>query len=188
MLAGLLAPLRLPERTLEALDAVVEAVGNLGPMRSELTRVRKQTEPLGELIPTLERLVEQTKPLGRLIPTLQRLLKQTEPLGELIPTLERVLKQTEPLGELLPALERLEERLGTRLDSVHEVVVALESADSHLNSTVADLAREVAAMHKTLNGLQGDVQSVTDRLPDASRGPLEKARDVLSGGPAQDKE
>ena len=176
MLAGLLAPLRLPERTLEALDAVVEAVGNLGPMRSELTRVRKQTEPLGELIPTLERLVEQTKPLGRLIPTLQRLLKQTE-----------------PLGELLPALERLEERLGTRLDHVHEVAVALESADSHLNSTVADLAREVAAMHKTLNGLQDDVQSVTDRLPDASRGPLEKARDVLSGGaasggPAQDRE
>ena len=152
ILAGLLAPLRLPERTLEALDALVEAVGNLGPMRSELTRVRKQTEPLAELIPTLERL----------------------------------LKQTEPLAELLPALERLEETLATKLDSVHEVVETLEAEDSHLNTTVADLARGVAAMHKTLSGLQDDVQSVTDRLPDASRGPLEKARDVLSGGPAQE--
>ena len=171
MLAGLLAPLRLPERTLDALDAVVEAVANLGPMRSELTRVRKQTEPLGELIPTLERL-----------------LKQTEPLTELIPTLERLLKQTEPLVELLPALEGLEETLATKLDSVHEVVVALEGKDSHLNATVGDLAREVAAMHKTLTGLQDDVQSVTDRLPDASRGPLEKARDVLTGGPAQEQE
>ena len=151
LLTGLLAPLRLPERTLDALDVLVEAVGNLGPMRSELTRVRKQTEPLGELIPTLERL----------------------------------LKQTEPLGELLPALERLEERLGTRLDSVHDVVVALEAEDSHLNTTVADLGREVGAMHKTLSGLQDDVQSVTERLPDASRGPLEKARDAFSGGPAQ---
>jgi len=137
ILAGLLAPLRLPERTLEALDALVEAVGNLGPMRSELTRVREQTEPL---------------------------------------------------DGLLPALERLEERLGTRLDSVHEVVVALESKDSHLNATVADLLREVAVMHKTLNGLQDDVQSVTERLPDASRGPLEKARDVLTGSGDQDKE
>ncbi|MBA3358908.1 MAG: hypothetical protein H0U20_05580 [Thermoleophilaceae bacterium] len=154
ILAGLLAPLRLPERTLEALDALVEAVGNLGPMRSELTRVRKQTEPLAELIPTLERL----------------------------------LKQTEPLAELLPALERLEETLATKLDSVHEVVETLEAEDSHLNTTVADLARGVAAMHKTLSGLQDDVQSVTDRLPDASRGPLEKARDVLTGGPAQEQE
>ena len=80
------------------------------------------------------------------------------------------------------------ERLGTRLDSVHEVVVALESKDSHLNATVADLLREVAAMHKTLNGLQDDVQSVTARLPDASRGPLEKACDVLTGSGDQDKE
>ncbi len=206
ILSGLLAPLRLPERTLEALDALVEAVGNLGPMRSELTRVRKQTEPLDELIPTLERLLKQTKPLGeliptlerllkhtepldQLIPTLERLLKQTEPLDQLIPTLERLLKQTEPLDELLPALGRLEERLGTRLDSVHEVVVALESEDSYLNSTVGGLSREVAAMHNTLTELQGDVQSVTERLPDASRGPLEKARDVLSGGAAaQEKE
>ena len=154
MLAGLLAPLRLPERTLDALDAVVDAVANLGPMRSELTRVRRQTQPLGELIPTLERLLEQTK----------------------------------PLGELLPALERLEERLGTRLDSVHDVVVALEAEDSHLNTTVADLGREVGAMHKTLSGLQDDVQSVTDRLPDASRGPLEKARDVLTSGSAGGQE
>jgi len=135
ILAGLLAPLRLPERTLEALDTLVEAVENLGPMRSELTRVREQTAPL---------------------------------------------------GELLPALEHLEERLGTRLDSIHEVVAALENEDSHLNATVADLAREIGAMHKTLSGLQDDVQSVTNRLPDASRGPLEKARDVLSGGPAQE--
>jgi predicted nuclease with TOPRIM domain len=135
ILAGLLAPLRLPERTLEALDTLVEAVENLGPMRSELTRVREQTAPL---------------------------------------------------GELLPALEHLEERLGTRLDSIHEVVAALENEESHLNATVADLAREIGAMHKTLSGLQDDVQSVTNRLPDASRGPLEKARDVLSGGPAQE--
>ena len=153
ILSGLLAPLRLPERTLEALDALVKAVGNLGPMRSELTRVRKQTEPLGELIPALERLH----------------------------------KQTEPLGELIPALERLEESLGTRLDSLNEIVVALEGDDSHLVAAVGGLDRKVSAMHKTLSGLQNDVQSVTDRLPDPNRGPLEKARDALTGSSSDEE-
>ncbi len=105
ILAGLLAPLRVPERTLLALDALVEAVGNLGPMRAELTCVREQTEPLGEL----------------------------------------------PL-----ALERLEDR--------------------------------VTALHATLSSLQEDVQSVTERMPDASRGPFEKVHDVLTRGPADEKE
>jgi chromosome segregation ATPase len=193
LLAGLLAPLRLPERALDALEGLVEAAGNLGPMRSELTRVREQTEPLGELLPTLEHLEES------LSTQLDSLHKQTEPLGELLPALQHLEerlstqldslhKQTEPLGELLPALEHLEERLGTRLDSVHEVVVELESEDSYLNSTVAALNREVNAMHKTLRGLQDDVQSVTERLPDASRSPLEKAKDVLTGGAAQGAE
>jgi len=136
----------------------------------------------------LERIRKQTDPLAKLLPALERIRKQTDPLGELLPALERLRKQTEPLAELLPALDRLEERLGTRLDSVHEVVVALESKDSYLNSTVADLNRELAAMHKTLDGLKDDVRSVTERMPDASRGPLEKARDVLSGGSASEKE
>lgn len=152
-MSGLLAPLRLPERTLEALDALVKAVGNLGPMRSELTRVRKQTEPLGELIPALERLHKQTK----------------------------------PLGELIPALERLEESLGTRLDSLNEIVVALEGDDSHLVAAVGGLDRKVAAMHKTLTGLQNDVQSVTDRLPDPNRGPMERARDALTGSSSDEE-
>ena len=154
ILSGLLAPLRLPERALAALETLAETAQNLGPMRSELTRVREQTEPLGELMPTLERL----------------------------------LKQTEPLSDLLPALQRLEERLGTRLDSLHGVVVALEGDDSHLNAAVGELHREVAAMHKTLYGLQDDVQRITDRLPDPSRGPLEKARDVLGGSGDEEKQ
>jgi len=114
VLAGLLAPLRLPERVLEALD-------ELRLMRSELTRVREQTEPLAELMPAIKRLV----------------------------------KQTEPLSELIPALDSLK--------------------------------KELVAMHKTLDGLQDDVQSVTDRLPDASKGPFQKAHDVLTGGPADPK-
>ena len=59
--------------------------------------------------------------------------------------------------------------------------MALEGGESHLNNGVRDLGRELAAVHKIIAGLQDDVEGITDRLPIPSRGPLEKARDVLTG-------
>ena len=143
LLAGLLAPLHLPERILEALD-------ELRLMRSELTRVREQTEPLVEMMPALQRLV----------------------------------KQTEPLSELLPALDSLKKQIREELEQLRELIVALEGDESHLNVTARKLVDELLAMHKTLDGLQDDVQSVTERLPDASKNPLQKAHDALTGGAA----
>ncbi len=157
LLGSLLAPLRLPERVLEALDALAESTRELRPIRSELTRVGKQTEPLADLI---------------------------------------------------PVLEGLRQDLGTRLDSVREVVQALESDESHLNSAVTDLSvkvsalndvlapvdarlatieaaterlgHEVGAIHETLNGVQGDIQRITGLR--GERGPMERARDALTSG------
>jgi len=180
VLTELLAPLRLPERLLEALD-------ELRPMRLELTRVRKQTEPLAELLPALQ------------------------PLDELRPMrleLTRVRKQTEPLAELLPALQQLEEVLGARLGTVHEVVAALESDESHLNRTtkelgvkvqalsdvlapvddrlatiehaVHELVAEVGTMRETLGGVKDDIQRTTGLR--GERGVMERARDVFTGG------
>jgi len=147
VLAGLLAPLRLPERVLQALD-------ELRPMRFELTRVREQTEPL---------------------------------------------------PDLLPALEHLEEVLGTRLDAVHDVVVALRaksristarrkswaprwapsptSLRRHLATmerVIHDLAGEVGAVHETIVGVKDDIQRTTGLRGD--RGMMERARDVITGG------
>ncbi len=150
MLAGLLAPLRLPERVIGALDSLVEATRELSPMRSELTRVREQTEPLADLLPALERLI----------------------------------KQTEPLSELLPALESVKTELAEQLERTQRLIVALEGDESHLNLNAGKLVDELVAMHKTVEELQDDVQSVTERLPDPSKGPLQKAHDVLSGGAA----
>ena len=149
MLSGLLAPLRLPERVLEALD-------ELRPMRLELVRVRDQTEPL---------------------------------------------------GDLLPALQRLEDHLGTRLDAVHDVVVALESEESHLNATIKEmgakvgdltealapvddrlvtvertvrgLSDELKAIHETINSLKEDIQRITGLS--GERGVMERARDAITG-------
>ena len=162
LLAGLLAPLRLPERALEALDVLSDTARG---MQSELTRVREQTEPLAGLMPAVEQIIRQTE----MVPAINR-------------TVERIREQAEPLAQLLPALDRLEERLGGGLDSLHETIIGLEGEESHLNKSVGELVEELRGMHKTVAGLQDDVQRITDRLPDPDRGPLEKAKDALTGG------
>jgi len=37
-------------------------------------------------------------------------------------------------------------------------------------------------MHETVQAFEATVERITDRLLDPSRGPLEKGRDVLTGG------
>ena len=130
VLARLLAPLRLPERVIDALESLADAAPELGAMRSELVRVREQSAPL---------------------------------------------------VELLPALERLEQSLGARVDTLGDVIERLASEESHLNQTVGELAAELEAMHQTIHGLQDHVEKITNHLPDPGRGPLEKARDALTG-------
>ncbi len=159
----MLAPLRIPERVIEALGSLAEAAREVGPMRAELTRVREQTEPLDRLMPAVEQLLEST-----------------EPVPEMLSVVERISRQAEPLAELLSSLERVEDGLGQRIDSLRVVVGSLESEDSYLNKTVAELVGELGAMHETLTGLKSDVRSLTDRMPDRNRGPLEKARDALT--------
>lgn len=165
MLAGLLYPLRLPERLLAAFDSLAAAGSELRPIREELVRVREQTEPLHDLMPAVERIISHTE----LVPAV-------------LDKVESIRKEAKPLAELMPALERLEEHLGSRLDSLHETIVALEGQESHLNTNIVKVLDELAAMHKTVAGLQDDLQRVTDRLPDPNRSPLEKAKDLISGG------
>jgi hypothetical protein len=57
-------------------------------------------------------------------------------------------------GSGLPGVLLLPLRLPTkgRLESVHEVVSALESDQSHLNRAAQDMAGELAAMHEASRG------------------------------------
>lgn len=185
MLTGLLARLRLPERVFDALE-------ELRTIRIELTRVRKQTEPLEELLPALQNIEEA---LGNRLQSVHDELTQ-------------VREQTKPVDDLLPTLERLEEALGSRFDAVHEVVVALESEDSHLNRSTSKLAtqvelihdilapingrlaiversinelgHEVATINKNLLGVNDDIQRITGLR--GERGIMERARDAITGG------
>ncbi len=164
LFGGLLAAVRLPERVTEALDSMVEAAQELGPMRAELIRVREQIEPLADLPRVAKRIGSQ----AALLP-------------EVLAVTQRIQERAEPLGELLPALEGLEEALGARVDSLRQVVGGLESEESQLNARVQELVRELGGIQETTSALQGNVEQITDRLPDPSEGPLRKARDVLIG-------
>ena len=125
MLGSLLAPPRVPERVMEALT---EAGRELGLIRSEVTRVREQTEPL---------------------------------------------------AELLPALESLKSGLDARLDSLHDVVAALESEESFLNETVHEMTRELRAVHETLAGLQ----TTSSASPSISPGDVGRYRRFVTCSP-----
>ncbi|MDQ3632134.1 MAG: hypothetical protein M3417_12860 [Actinomycetota bacterium] len=96
---NLLAPLRLPERVLEALDELAE----LRSIRLELTRVREQTEPLGELLPALKGL--------------------NEDLGTRLDALHEILA---PVDERLTTIERTTGELASEMRALHETVRAVQ--------------------------------------------------------------
>lgn len=159
LLSGLLAPLRLPER---ALDALAGAAADLSAIRSELSEMRTQTEALAEL-------PELTRELRSLI----------EPMP---PTVGRISAQAEPLEEMLPALDRLEQSVVKRLEATQETMKVIERDEARLNEQVETLCGEIGDLKRTINGLKDDVEKITERLPDPTHGPLDKVRDVLTGG------
>ena len=57
---------------------------------------------------------------------------------------------------------------------------ALEGEQSHLNRGVVALVGELRAMHETVTEVKGDVKTLTDRMPDSNRGPLDRARDIFT--------
>ncbi len=158
LLSGLMAPLRFPERALEAL---ARAADDLTEIRSELISMREQNEPLAELVPLTKEIKERIEPMP--------------------PTVERISGQAEPLEELLPALVRLEQAVVGRLEAAQETMKALERDEARLNDQVATLCREVGTLRATVSGLKGDVERITERLPDPTHGPLDKVRDALVG-------
>ena len=191
MLTSLLAPLRLPERVLEALEALVESTRKLGPINSELTSVRKQTEPLNDLLPALDRLDDDLA--GRLdavLGVVTALESEDSHLARAVGGLDGSLgRRLDAVQDVVKALESedshlgravrgLDESLGPRLDAVHEVVKALESENSHLNRGMNEVGAHVGALRealapvgqrlttieKSVNHLAGEVEAIRQGL------------------------
>ena len=132
LLGTVLAPLRLPWRLVGALDLVEDALQDIRPMRSEVVAIRKQSEPL---------------------------------------------------SELLSALDGLKADLVTRLDALYKLTATLEEVETDLDENVAQVTGKLTVLHETVLALQDDVQRITNRLPDPDApGPLERAREALTGG------
>lgn len=107
-------------------------------------------------------------------------LEDIRPMREEVETIRR---QSAGLDEMLPALTSMKDDLGGRLDGLHELIVALEGIEAGLDKRVGELSQEITALHRTVGALKGDVERVTERLPDPNGpGPLGRARDVLTGG------
>ncbi len=156
MLANLLAPLRLPERVLEALDRLVESTRELGPIRSELTHVREQTAPLAELVAGVERMHED-------------LATRLDSVRDVIVELESERSH----------LNRTVGELGAKVGALHDVVAPVDDRLGTLERTVNGLAGEVGALHETLRGVKGDIQRTTGL--EGERGVMERARDAITG-------
>ena len=137
LLSGLIAPLRMPERALDALDAFSGAAAALADIRSELSTMREQNEPLAELVPLTKEIKAQ--------------------IGPMPPTVERISRQAEPLESLLPALERLEQAVVGRLEATQETMKAIERDEARLNAQVETLCGEIGTLQKTVSGLKDDV-------------------------------
>ena len=160
LLSGLMAPLSVPERALDALEALAGAAGALNDIRSELGAMRQDNAPLAELVPLTKEIKTQIEPMPR--------------------TVERISGQAEPLEELLPALVRLEQAVVERLEAAQETMEALERNEARLNDQVRSLTSDIGTLQETVAGLKGDVERVTERLPDPTHGPLDKVREVFT--------
>ena len=150
MLAGLLAPLRLAERVLEALD-------ELRLMRLELTRVREQTEPLGDLLSALQRVEDV---LGT----------RLDDVREVVVALESHESH----------LNRTTIELGAKVGILSDVLAPIDARLATMERAMQELAGKVGAIHETLVGVKDDIQRTTGLRGEP--GMMERARDVLTGG------
>ncbi len=130
VLSALLAPLRLPERALEALDSLAAAARELG---SELTRVREQTEPLAELMPALNGLRHD---LTERLDTLNGVIVALEgDESHLNVTSRRLVKEVHAMHESLGGLQDDVSRVTDRLPEPGEKRGPLRTARDVLTGT-----------------------------------------------------
>ena len=153
MLDGLLYPLRLPERALDALGRLVQ---DLGGLREELA------SGLGSLEQTTDSLAADLRPL------------RTD-VGVVRDSASR-------LPEGVAKLDQAVTGLGAKLDHLDQGVGALHDDMRELCAHVEGLGKQLAAMQKTVDGTKGSVEEVTEDLPGASGGGLvARVREAVGG-------
>lgn len=154
MLDGLLYPLRLPERALDALGRMVE---DLGGLREDLV------SGFDKLDQTTGSIAADLRPL------------RTD--------LAVVRESTSRLPEGMAKLEQAVTGLGDKLEHVHDGVGALHADMTELSAHVQGLGRQLDALQQTVDAMHGTVSEVAKDLPGASgTGAIARVRDAVGRG------
>ena len=118
MLGALMAPLRLPERVVDAVERAAEALEHVGPMREEVVQVRKQSEPLADILPAIKDLNEN---IANRLDSLQTLVKSLERVeAHLDSTVENLVGELSAMHRTVRALQDDVERVTDRLPDPDE--------------------------------------------------------------------
>jgi hypothetical protein len=115
LLGTVFAPLRLPWRLVGALDLVEDALQDVRPMRSEVATIRKQSEPLAELLSALDSLK-----------------------GDLVARLDGLYKLTATLEEVETDLDENVAQVIGKLTVLHETVLALQDDVQRITNRLPD--------------------------------------------------
>ena len=113
ILAGLLSPLRLPERVVVAIEGIAEQLEDLGPMREEVEAIRHKSNDLSALLPALSTIKEDLSVrLDRLHECIIELEAIEAGLDKLVAGLcEEITAMHRTVGALKDDVERITERL-----------------------------------------------------------------------------
>ena len=100
-------------------------------------------------------------------------------------------------SDLLRSVGRIEQELraiggtvGTAGEGIHELRASAHRQEARLErieGALGELRGRFATMETLVTGLARDVGDATERLPDKEKGPLAKAREVLTGESEDDR-
>jgi chromosome segregation ATPase len=136
---------------------------------------------------------DQTGRLGSLLNPLtfpRQAMNDLEMLGRAAARLPKFqLELLERMDDVIAELRGLREDMEKSIGGLREEVKSLDGGLSGLRASVVDVGRDVDATKEHVAELRGDLKGIADLLPDPnSRGPIERAKDALTGNePDQDE-
>lgn len=181
MLDTLLAPLRLPERAVDALGRVAPDVAAL---REEISKglgtLEERTSFLVEHLQLLRTDVAVVRESTSCVPeATARLEKTVDGMGGKLDRLDEAVGTLH--GDLTELCAHVE-GLGKQLETVAAATSPLQAHAANLDQSTSRLSEQVVSMQETVEGLKGSVEEVTKDLPGSSgSGPVARVRDAVSG-------
>ncbi len=118
LVTALVAPLRLPARVVELAEMAADALADVGAIRTEVVRIRRQSESLDELLPALNSLKQD---LGGRLDSLHEIVNGLEGIeSDLDTTVAGLVGQLTALHQTVASLQDDVQRITHRLPDPDE--------------------------------------------------------------------